>query len=299
MKIVPFDDGNWVKDHPTGDYSFQHLLKGEPNTLENFMLVISRQDADFWMPLHRHNFEQIRFPLVGAMNHGALDVGEGEVGYIPEGLPYGPQNDPLGKYAPGERKQIVLQFGGSSGCGFISIEQRREALAHLKAIGKMDGPYYVWPDGTKEWGLNAVWRHIFGKQIKYPRPRYKTITIADPKRFNWLPLAGANGVEHKFMGSFSERAVALELIKVRANALWSSSDERTCRLFVVLSGEGEAAGVPVRQWTALKVDAGETLALKATTEMQLFLMALPPIELPVAESEEFDAEELPSELIPA
>ena len=166
----------------------------------------------------------------------------------------------------------------------------------------MDGPYYVWPDGTKEWGLNAVWRHIFGEQIKYPRPRYKTITIADPKRFNWLPLAGANGVEHKFMGSFSERAVALELIKVRANALLVVGERTSGRAACSScspAGEGEAAGVPVRQWTALKVDAGETLELKATTEMQLFLMALPPIELPVAESEEFDAEELPNELIPA
>jgi hypothetical protein len=147
------------------------------------------------------HFEQIRFPLVGAMNHGNLDIKEGEVGYIPEGLPYGPQNDPLGTYAPGERKQIVLQFGGSSGCGFMSIEQRREAVKELKQIGTMEDAYYRHPDGKREWGLNAVWRHVFGKQIKYPRARYKAIAVADPKCFNWL-----RSITH-LMGPQSGRAM--------------------------------------------------------------------------------------------
>ena len=134
MQTIPFDTAGWVKDHPMGTISFQHLFKGEDGSRENFMLIFGRQDADFWMPRHRHNFDQIRFPLRGSMNHGDIDVGEGQIGYIPEGLAYGPQSDPLAPFGPGERLQLVLQFGGASGCGFMSIEQRRAAIAARSTV---------------------------------------------------------------------------------------------------------------------------------------------------------------------
>lgn len=296
MRIVPFDAGNWKKDHPTGAIAFQHLLKGDPQSPDNFMYILGRQDSDFAMPPHRHNFDQIRLPLRGAMNHGrGIVVGEGEVGYFPEGLAYGPQEDPLDGAQPGERLQLVLQFGGASHYGFMSIEQRREAWAELGKTGSFDGPFYVRPDGKREWGLNTVWQHVFGVKLKYPRPRYKSPIIANPKCFNWLRLAGAPGVEHKFMGAFSERGVWIEMIRLRPNAAWSSLDPRARRLFVVLSGNGQAAGQPVGYLTALQVEPGETFDLRAANdELTLFLIGLPPIETPAVESDEFDLQETPT-----
>jgi len=296
MRIVPFDAGNWKKDHPTGAIAFQHLLKGDPQSPDNFMYILGRQDSDFSMPPHRHNFDQIRLPLRGAMNHGrGIVVGEGEVGYFPEGLAYGPQEDPLDGAQPGERLQLVLQFGGASHYGFMSIEQRREAWAELGKTGSFDGPFYVRPDGKREWGLNTVWQHVFGVKLKYPRSRYKSPIIANPKCFNWLRLAGAPGVEHKFMGAFSERGVWIEMIRLRPNAAWSSLDPRARRLFVVLSGNGQAAGQPVGYLTALQVEPGETFDLRAANdELTLFLIGLPPIETPAVESDEFDLQETPT-----
>src|ERR1700733_6606285 len=104
----------------------------------------------------------------------------------------------------------------------MSIEQRRQAYKDLAEVGTFEGPYYHRNDGTSAWGLNAVWEHVFGERIKYPRPRYKNIVIADPKVFNWLPVANAAGVERKFMGSFSERGVWVEMIRVQAGAEWTS-----------------------------------------------------------------------------
>jgi hypothetical protein len=296
MRIVPFDADNWKKDHPTGAIAFQHLLKGDPQSPDNFMYILGRQDSDFAMPPHRHNFDQIRLPLRGAMNHGrGIVVGEGEVGYFPEGLAYGPQEDPLDGAQPGERLQLVLQFGGASHYGFMSIEQRREAWAELGKTGSFDGPFYVRPDGKREWGLNTVWQHVFGVKLKYPRPRYKSPIIANPKCFNWLRLAGAPGVEHKYMGAFSERGVWIEMIRLRPNAAWSSLDPRARRLFVVLSGNGQAAGQPVGYLTALQVEPGETFDLRAANdELTLFLIGLPPIETPAVESDEFDLQETPT-----
>jgi len=287
MKIVPFDERNWKMDHPTGQIAFHHMLRGTDGTPENFMYILGRQDRDFFMPRHRHNFDQIRLPLRGTMNHGGgTVVGEGEVAYIPEGLPYGPQDDPCEPYAPGERLQLVLQFGGASGIGFMSIEQRRQAWKDLEKTGKFVGPYYHRNDGTSAWGLNAIWEHVFGDRIKYPRPRYKSIIIADPKVSNWLPIRGAAGVDRKFLGTFSERGVTVE-------------DRDALRLIVVLSGDGSVDGTKVTRLSALQLDAGETLSLYATTEMELFSIALPPVQLPTVPSAEYDLEELPGEPVPA
>lgn len=295
MKIVPFND-DWRKDHPTGNIAFHHMLKGEPGSPDNFMFILGRQDEDFHMPRHRHNFDQIRFPIRGTMNHGdGIVVGEGEIAYIPEGLPYGPQDDPLAPYAAGERVQLVLQFGGASGYGYMSIEQRRQAIKELREHGTFDGPFYRRNDGSSSWGLNAIYQHVFGKPMKYPRPRYDHIIIADPKRFNWLRIGGAPGVERKFIGAFSERGAWVELVRVRPGATWSSSDGRGKRLLFVISGEGEAAGNPLGTFASLEVDPSETITLAAKTEMELFLVGLPPVEVPLVESDQYDLEELPAE----
>jgi hypothetical protein len=293
VKIVPFDDAAWVKDHPTGAISFQHMLKGEPNSPDNFMYILGRQDTDFWMPRHRHNFEQIRLPVRGDMNLGrGMVLREGEVGYFPEGMAYGPQEDPLGDAAPGERVQLVLQFGGASGCGFMSIEQRRQARNELAKTGRFDGNYYHRPDGKVQWGLNAIWEHVYGERLKYSRSRYTNVIIADPKRFNWLPVPGAGQVDRRYLGSFSERGVWTEMIRLRPEARWSSTEPRGRRLIVVMSGGGACGQTPVERLTAMQIEPGETLHLSAETETELFVVGLPPVVVPSEESRQFDYVEI-------
>ncbi|MDX6315655.1 MAG: hypothetical protein QOF44_5119 [Streptomyces sp.] len=298
MKIVPFDDTNWKMDHPTGAIYFQHMLKGEPDSRENFMLILGKQVGDFSMPRHRHNFDQIRFPVRGPMSIGrGIDLEEGQVGYFPEGLSYGPQED----LATPDRDRIslVLQFGGASGYGFMSIEQRRQAWDELLAAGgKFVGPYYHRPDGKVQWGLNTIWEHVFGERLKYPRPRYKNVQVADTKRFNWLPVENAKGVEHKYMGAFSERGVWIEMVRLREHAEWSSVDDRARRLAFVTSGTGSCDGSPVAGMTAIQADPGEELRLTASEPLELFLIGLPPVVVPTEESGEYDLEEIPGHKLP-
>src|SRR5258707_9060409 len=137
------------------------------------------------MPGPRHNFGQVRLPIRGDMNIGrGIVLREGEVGYFAEGLAYGPQDDPLGNAKPGERLQLVLQFGGASSYGFMSIEQRRKARHELATLCRFEGNYYYPADGKRAWGLNAIWEHDFGAKMKYPRPLYKDGVIPDPANFN-------------------------------------------------------------------------------------------------------------------
>jgi hypothetical protein len=299
MKVVHFDEENWANDHPSGTLLFQHLLKGEPNERDNFIYILAKQEAEWSMPRHRHNFDQIRLPLVGAnTTYGrGLVLREGQVGYFPEGLSYGPQESPMDGMAPGEPLSLTLQFGGSSGYGFMSIEQRRQARQELiDAGGHWDGPYYVRPDGSRQWGLTTIWEHVFGVHLKYPRPRYGFPVVADPKRFNWLPVEGAGrGVDHKYLGAFSERGVWVEMVRLQPGARWSSADPKARRLLTVLSGDGACDGEQIGYLTAIQAEAGERLELSAgSSPVELFLVGLPPVVLPPDESTEYDLEELPA-----
>jgi hypothetical protein len=300
VKIVPFVDRDWINDHPLGVIKFKHLLKGEPGSPDNFMYILGRQDGDFLMPRHRHNFDQIRLPIRGDMNIGrGMVLREGEVGYFPEGLAYGPQDDPLGSAKPGDRLQLVLQFGGASSYGFMSIEQRRQAKDELAKLGRFDGNYYYRADGKREWGLNAIWQHVFGTRLKYPRPRYKDVVIADPASFHWLPVRGAHGVHRKFLGAFSERAVSIEMFRIAAGAGWRSTDTVARRLLVVLKGSGTASGEPLDYLTAIEAAPGERLEISAADEIELFVVGMPRVQVPEVESDQYETEEPVDEQVPA
>jgi hypothetical protein len=88
MKVKPFDDIAFLRDHPKGTVSFDYLLMdGQPESLENYRYILGRQEADFHMPRHRHTFEQVRLPLVGDMHLGEQGIlHEGDIGYFPGGL---------------------------------------------------------------------------------------------------------------------------------------------------------------------------------------------------------------------
>jgi hypothetical protein len=264
MKIAPYDENAFHMDHPRGTVSFNYLLMGgEPESLENYRYILGRQEGDFNMPRHRHAFEQIRLPLVGDMNLGEQGIlHEGEIGYFPEGQTYGPQDDPLD--TP-KQLQLVLQFGGASGLGMAAARGR--------------GPASARPEGE---------RRPERRDIKLPRPRYKSVIILDPARFNWLPVSGADGVERKYFGSFTERAFWIEQVKIASGAEWTSSTDAGRRLIVALSGEATVNDTKISRLAAMQVEAGEELHVTVAEEMMLYIVGLPPVRLPAIPSDQFD-----------
>jgi len=263
MKITPYDEDAFSLDHPRGTVSFNYLLMGgEPESLDNFRYILGRQEADFHMPRHRHTFEQIRLPLIGDMNLGEQGIlREGEIGYFPEGQTYGPQDDLL---TDPKQLQLVLQFGGAACLGM--------------GAGRGRGP------GNKEAQAERRPR----REMKFPRPRYQSVLIMNPAHYNWLPLPGAEGVERKFLGSFTERAFWIEQIKVTAGAPWISTNDQGRRLMIVLSGVGTAEGSEIGRLAALQVEAGETLHMRASEDLVLFDVGIPPAQRPAVESDQFD-----------
>jgi hypothetical protein len=110
----------------------------------------------------------------------------------------------------------------------------------------------------------------------------------NPKHFNWLPLPGAEGVERKFFGSFTERAFWIEYVKIGSGAEWTSTTDAGRRLIVALSGEATVDDAKIGRLAALQVEAGETLHIDATEEMVLYIVGLPSVQLPAIASEAFD-----------
>ena len=117
MKIVQGDELEWVRglEYRGGTFHYRNLMEGTAGSIDNFQLSMGRNDKDFVSPRHRHNFEQFRFQLEGDLNFARDGVmTPGMVGYFPEGTSYGPQT------SESTATTFVLQFGGSSGQGYLS-----------------------------------------------------------------------------------------------------------------------------------------------------------------------------------
>ena len=56
----------------------------------------------------------------------------GTIGYFPEGTPYGPQSSSVSSLT------LVLQFGGASGNGYMTLEQLEAGTAELKTHGTFE-----------------------------------------------------------------------------------------------------------------------------------------------------------------
>src|SRR5580693_3584274 len=226
MKIVQYDDVEWKRglQHRGGTFHYRHLLNGTPGTLGNFQLNIGQLEGDFASPRHRHNFDQFRIQLEGTMNFDRNGkMAAGSVGYFPEGAPYGPQS------SEGTSVTAVLQFGSFEGGIFRrhdDVEGRRQTD-----------------------GYQAIWEHMNGQRMEYPKPRYRDPIMLDPANYEWLPVDGMPGVSEKPLGSFTERQCGAAIIKLDRGATYRAGERS---VYLVLSGSGIAHDAPYRQYTRWK-----------------------------------------------
>jgi len=278
MKVVPIETPDWKKDHPTGALAFKYLLEGDDSASDNFVLLLARQDKHFATERHRHNFDQFRFPIRGDMNVGdGIRLPEGQLGYFTEGAPYGPQDDPLEPPEAGERIHLTLQFGGATGYGYLSPKRLRACRDELRRNGEFVDVFYRRHDGKTQNGLDAVWQHAFGSKMEYPRPRYPAPIIMDPKSFRWLADADAPGVERKHLGTFTERGVFTEILRLHPGASLTSHRVDARQLLFVLSGSGSIDDAGIAAHSAIELEPGEQRRIVGKEMLELLVFGLPPI----------------------
>jgi hypothetical protein len=278
MKVVTAESVSWKTDHPTGSLAFKYLLSGDDDAPDNFVLLLAKQQGDFITSRHRHNFDQFRYPLRGDMNVGqGIRLREGHLGYFTEGAAYGPQEDLLGNTPPGEPMHVTLQFGGATGYGYLSPDRLRAVRNELRKHGEFVDVTYRRHDGRTQGGLDAVWQYAFGEKLEYPSPRYSAPIIMDPQSFPWVTDSHDAQVSRRNLGSFTERGVWAETLRLSENAHWASRDDHARRLLFILSGSGKCGDTSFAQYSAIQIEKGDTVDISANGETEILLFGLPPV----------------------
>jgi hypothetical protein len=278
MKIVHGDEvpvsnrsGEGVR---SGQVGKQMLLAGDPASPGNFKFGLFRQYGDFESPRHRHNFCQFRVQIEGEcdFDHDGK-MTPGVIGYFPEGTYYGPQGpdvDP--SYV------ATLQFGGPSGSGLLTMQQLADAKKELSKIGEFrDGVFIrnAGVPGKKNMdGFEAVWEQACGRKLEYPAPQYSRPVLMNPKAYRWMPLEGAEGVEEKALGTFSDCKIRCASYRLHPGAHFTAAGRG---MYLVLSGRGSIAGQTFRPYTAVYLDSGETGTFKATESAEILLLGMPDV----------------------
>ena len=273
MQVVPIESRNVTalnNQIREGVIRAVRILEGEPGP-DNFALKLVNIQGDFFSPRHRHNFDQVRLQLEGSFDYdrdGCFTPGA--IGYFPEGTRYGPQT------SSGNTWNLLLQFGGASGSGYTAESEEEHAAAALREKGKFEKGVYTYfnSEGTKinQDAYEAVWEHIHGRPLVYPKERYERPVFMNSNAFEWVPLKDQPGVASKMMGVFSERETKLAFYKLEPGAKLALEENS---FYFVLSGTGEVNGEAVGKHTTVHLKRMESDILAAKLDLECLQIKLP------------------------
>lgn len=259
--------------HREAGILFKHLLTGEPGQPDCYELSLTRVVTRYEAPRHRHNFDQVRWQLDGTFGDGkGDDLPTGWVGYYPEGTYYAID-------ATGPCEQLTLQSGAPTGFGFMPYAKLFAGAAELAKLGTFkDGVFRRndatnLPPGVKrnQDGYEAVWQHVMGTPVVYPKPRFAAPVLMDPEAFGWL--SDGPGVARRALGQFTERGVGMAQLRLDAGACVTHAASARTLLFV-LDGQGSIDGQPIYKASAIELAPGEQATL-AGGAMVLAVLTLP------------------------
>jgi quercetin dioxygenase-like cupin family protein len=254
-----------------GSIGFRDLMVGQEGSVNNYGLQMVHIDEAYSTPQHRHNFEQVRIMLEGAFSFGpGLEQHEGSVGYFCEGTYY-TQKD------MGKSITLLLQIGGPSQQGFMSRMQLRRGIEALSNQGNFADGVFTWHDsqGKKhnQDSYEAVWEHVHGRPVRYPKPQYRGPVLLEPERFAWREIG--QGVQRKHLGTFNEYGLQLSQIKLAAGVHLTLETSEQAQLLFCTSGEGSLGGSAYGRWSSAQVSRGESAILSASAVSEFYVFGLP------------------------
>ena len=274
MAIITESAKNDWRDKPSprdGGIRIKPLARGVPGAPDNFEFNLYRFLKGYATPRHRHNFEQMRFGISGAITYDpGKPVSPGSLVYFPEGAFYGPQDNPV------ESDILLLQYGGASGQGYISQEQIIQARADMSKTGSFKDGIYTWYDATgkkhNKDGVEAIYEHVFGREVEYVNPRITESVKIDTLAYHWVS-AGA-GLEEKPLATFTERRVSASMVRAIGTATLSLPADRRQLLFN-FKGRFSVDGRSCGEQTSVYSDRGEALTLKLEPGWEALCVTLP------------------------
>lgn len=260
----------------SGGMAHKLLFEGEEGSPDNHMLVLADEKSDYYSPRHRHPWDQVRYCLEGAVPIGkGLAVEAGETAYFPEGAAYGPQEG-----GP-DRIELLLQFGGASGRGYIGAERLRRAREEMAAFGSFEKGVFrrAFGEGRRNQdAYEAIWEHVTGRPLAYPEPAYKTPVVMRPDALPWRPVEGDEGAWEKCAGVFPHRGLTVSLLSLEPGGRHRLQPSTPLRFLFVLRGEGAIASERYRAGTAARLPPGERAGVEAAAETVALLLAIDPVD---------------------
>jgi hypothetical protein len=213
----------------------KHLLVGQDGSPTNYDLNVGRAGEGGWQtPRHRHNFDQVRYVIKGKYPYSKDKVlPEGWVAYFPESVHYGPQDRPEGL------ETMVLQFGGASGNGYLSVAQREAANDALKQKGEFKNGVFTYHDDKGQRhnrdGSEACFEQATGRKLEFAPPRYEDVIVMDPAAYAWV-RQGDTGVSTKWLGTFTERNARIGFIRLEPNAVYQGGEQPSIEILFQTKG---------------------------------------------------------------
>lgn len=254
-----------------GQIQFHDLMAGNEGRAENYGLQLVDVFDEYSTPQHRHNFEQVRVMLDGEFGFGPGQVQKkGSAGYFCEGTYYT-------QHGVGRSTTLLLQIGGPSRQGFMSRQQLRRGIDELAVRGTFSDGVFSWldPSGKKhnQDSYEAVWEHVHGKPVAYPKPQYLAPVLLEPERFSWQAVG--QGTQAKELGAFAGCGLSLAQVRVVAGASFTPHAADQNLLMFCQEGAGRCGDSAYRRWTTIEVQRGEQVALPATSASEWFVFRLP------------------------
>ncbi len=273
MRLVDSQAVDWqpFSQHRPGSAMNKRLLNGRPDQADNYELSLVLMDGDYTTPRHRHNFDQLRYMLEGEFGYGRSKdeiQQQGTAGYFPEGVYYEQK-------AIGRSVTLLFQGGGPSGAGFLSYSELEAGYKTLGEEGVFANGVFTWRDDAggkhNKDAYEAIWERMRGRDLEYPKPRYRTPIVADVDHYDWIH-AGGNGVKTRHIGAFTERAIEFGFLKLDQKAVHACAPNA---LYYFLSGEGVIGRKDYRAGAAAAMDGDEDAVICAASPTHLIYILLP------------------------
>jgi hypothetical protein len=121
-------------------------------------------------------------------------------------------------------------------------------------------------------GYEAIWSHVNGRDLQYPKPRYPGPIMMDRERFAWVPVPGHPEVSEKTLGVFTERRAEAGFLRLAAGSSYTGVGRG---IYVALGGKGRVADQPLRPYTTVFLDHGEDALFAAEETVELLHLGLP------------------------
>ncbi len=187
-----------------------------------FNIYLAKLSPEFKNPRHRHPFDQVRINLSGTASYGPNQLQrQGEVGWFPEGVLYGPtlaETDEL--------IQLTVQFPGPARILYPSPEEQAEATAELN---RRPHPPTTGPSDPYDTMLGE----ILGRKLVYPKGRTDGHVIFR----DTMPSGRFNqGARIKHLGYMTEVGPNLKMVQLASGTATNAQPRPWFEFRTVVAG---------------------------------------------------------------